>query len=137
MNESDLPPDSAFDDDAAEMLLRGQLSGDDPLAAVLAALRATAERPVPEPSAALAKLLESGQPFDELARRRRRRIVAGAVVVGATSLTLSGVAAAHDALPGPAQSVVRGIINAITPSDIDAPHRGPSQPGPPATHAPQ
>ncbi len=115
----------AFDDDAVEALLSGQgdgLSGqgDGPLAALLTDLRGVADRPAPVPSAALAELLRTGLPVDELARRRgRRTLIAGAAAAGvAATLALSGVAAANDALPGPAEHVITDIINNLTPFDL-------------------
>jgi hypothetical protein len=124
---------AGFDDEAVEALLSGDpAAAEDPLAAVLAALRAAAVLSAPEPSPALAALFTAGLPLAERARQRRRRrtIVTGAVIAGASSLTLCGVAAAHDALPGPAQRVMTGIINTVTPFHIDGPGPGTSRPAP-------
>jgi hypothetical protein len=110
-----------FDDETAEALLSGHGRAEDPLTGVLVALRAEADRPVPAPSAALAELLANGAPEeDELGRRRRvGRTVLGVIVAGGTTLALSGVAAAHDALPGPAQDAVTSIVNDLTPFHIE------------------
>lgn len=120
------PFDARFDDDAVEALLSGQ--GDGAVAAAVCELRRSADRPVPTPSAALAALLASGlpldtAPIDDLARRRRRRYVAlGIAAGGATTIALTGVAAANDALPSPAQGVVTDIVNNFTPFDITPGH---------------
>lgn len=122
-----------FDDDAAEALLAGQAEPDHPLGAALAELRAGAARPAPEPSAALAAALSRAAAADQLSKRRSRRraIVIGVAVAGTSSLALSGVAAAHDALPAPAQGVISGIIDTLTPFRVND-HHGRTQPDPPA-----
>jgi hypothetical protein len=122
-----------FDDDAAEALLAGQAEPDHPLGAALAELRAGAARPAPEPSAALAAALARAAAADQLSKRRSRRraIVIGVAVAGTSSLALSGVAAAHDALPAPAQGVISGIIDTLTPFRVND-HHGRTQPALPA-----
>ncbi len=143
MTESTRPPDDAspddasLDDDAVEALLTGRGDAHDRLAAALRGLRAGAARPAPEPSPALAELFAHGMRTDELARRRRHRGIVLSIAVAGTSatLTLSGVAAAHDALPGPAQGVIRDFINSFTPFSIDsnrdqAPLPKPTDPAP-------
>jgi hypothetical protein len=123
--------DASLDDDAVEALLAGRGEATDPLTSALVALRQTGVRAVPEPSAALAGLLMNGLPTDEFSRHRRRaaRITFGVVVAGTATLTLSGVAAAHDALPSPAQGVVTNIVNDLTPFQIG---RDGGAPRPPA-----
>jgi hypothetical protein len=127
-----LPDDPSFDDEAVEALLSGSGDADDALAAALAGLRASARSP--EPSPALAQLFAAGMQRDEVAARRKRNrrtgIVVGIAVAGTTSLTLSGVAAAHDALPQPAQGFITGIINSLTPFRIEGPGQSPARPNP-------
>ena len=113
------PDDASFDDAAVEALLSGAGDPADPLTAALRALRSESGRAVPEPSPALAELFGDVPPPDELSRRRRAaRITISVVVAGTATLALSGVAAAHDALPGAAQGVVTDIVNDLTPFHI-------------------
>jgi uncharacterized membrane protein YgcG len=123
----------ALSDNAAEALLAGRAEPDRPLAGALAELRAGAARPAPEPSAALVALLARAAAADQLSKRRSRRraIVIGVAVAGTSSLALSGVAAAHDALPAPAQGVISGIIDTLTPFRVND-HHGRTEPDPPA-----
>lgn len=133
MSEPTLPAGDASFDDAVEALLAGRGDADDPVSAALRALGVAAQRPAPAPSAALAELFATGISIDEVGRRRRakRGIVAGVAVAGATTtLALSGVAAAHDALPGAANGVVSGIIDRLTPFRVDPDRRGPEHPTP-------
>jgi hypothetical protein len=127
--------DPSFDDRAVEAVLAGSGNPGDPVAAAVLDLRRTAARmPAPQPSAELAALFAGGVPVDELARRRNKSfIVLGVVVAAGSTLALSGVAAAHDALPGPAQSIVTGIVNDLTPFHIATIGRSsttPKAPGP-------
>jgi hypothetical protein len=133
MSEPPVPADDASFDDAVEALLASRGDADDAVAAALRALGAAAQRPAPKPSAALAELFAAGISIDEVGRRRRakRGIVAGIAAAGATTtLALSGVAAAHDALPGAANGVVSGIIDGLTPFGVDPDRRGPEHPTP-------
>ncbi len=125
--------DASFDDAAVEALLSGAGDPADPLTGALRALRGEAGRVAPEPTPALAELLGDGPPPDELGRRRRAaRITIGVVVAGSATLALSGVAAAHDALPDPAQRVVTDIVNDLTPFHIGPGQRVPRLPVAPA-----
>lgn len=120
---------ASYDDAAVEALLSGRGPAGDPLTATLAGLRAAGTGAAPVSSPALAALLEGGAPVDPFTRRRTRgRVVLGVVVAGGTTLALSGVAAAHNALPGPAQTVVTSIIDHCTPFDIAA-HGGATRTG--------
>jgi hypothetical protein len=106
---------------------------DERLAATLAELRALGTGQAPAPSAALAALFGSNDGIDEFSGRRRLRdrrgLVAGIAVAGASAtLALSGVAAAHDALPGPAEGVISGIVNSVTPFHIDSDDPVPARP---------
>ena len=107
-------------DDAVEALLTGHGDAHDPLTSALAALRRTAVRPAPTPRAGLAELLAAGSVVDELTAHRTRTGVKLFVVAAgvAATLTLSGVAAANDALPDPAERVVTDVINTLTPFNI-------------------
>jgi uncharacterized membrane protein YgcG len=96
---------------------------DDAAVPALLALREQADRPPPEPSPALAALLDGAAPAGR-GFRRPARIAAGVFLAGSASLALSGVAAAHDALPGPARDVVTTIVDDLTPFDI-RPHQRP------------
>ncbi len=120
MTQPPLPLGGSTDDDAVvEALLTGARSSADPVSDVLDAIRAGGHRPPPAPSAALAELFATGLPADEVGRRRNRaRIVVGMLVASGTTLALTGVAAANDALPGGAQSVVTDIVNGLTPFHI-------------------
>jgi hypothetical protein len=118
MSDSGRGMGAAFDDAAAEAMLTGRGDREDDLVAALLELGGAADRLAPDPSPALGELFARGLPIDELSHRRRGRLAIGVTVAGATTLALSGVAAAHDALPGPAQGVVTGIINGLTPFHI-------------------
>jgi hypothetical protein len=118
MSDSGRGTGAAFDDAAAEAMLTGCGDREDDLVAALLELGGAADRLAPDPSPALGELFARGLPIDELSHRRRGRLAIGVTVAGATTLALSGVAAAHDALPGPAQGVVTGIINGLTPFHI-------------------
>ncbi|SHH01679.1 hypothetical protein SAMN05443575_3098 [Jatrophihabitans endophyticus] len=111
---------AGWDDD--EAVLAGHRSSgvaDDELAAVLGALRDAGRRAAPEPSAELAAVFAGATPMRR--SRRTAQVVLGAVVVGATTFAATGVAAANDALPGPAQHLVTGVVNGITPFRIAEP----------------
>jgi hypothetical protein len=120
-------PPALLDDATAERLIVGAGASADPLTIALADLRAAAAaRPVPTASPALIELITNGLGTDELARRRRRgRIVLGVAAAATTTLTLSGVAAAHDVLPAPAEGVVTDVVNNLTPFTIER-HRATS-----------
>jgi hypothetical protein len=135
---------TALDEAAVEALLRGDGPTGDPLTGVLLAVRGERARPVPEPSAELAVLLAEGLAAPRGRGRRRVRVLGGVLVAGATTFAVSGVAAAHDALPDPVQRVITDIVNTTTPWHIgpadpdrrlpqptDVPKHGPSTvPGP-------
>lgn len=80
------------------------------------------ERPATPAAADPAAALLAALPPAELARRTRvgRTVLAG-VLAGGVTLGLTGVAAAHDALPDPAQTVVRSVMNTLTPFHVDLP----------------
>jgi hypothetical protein len=127
-----------LDDAGVEALLSGHGPAGDRLTGVLAAVRAEGDRVVPAPSPALAAMLVHGLGSAPV-RRRRGPIVLGVILAGGTTFALSGVAAAHNALPGPAQSVVTDIVNSLTPFDIGgtaSAHRPPARPFPTDTTAP-
>jgi hypothetical protein len=79
------------------------------LLSFLRSLEDMARRPVPKPSAELAFLLPIvGSPNGR--QLNRRRLIAGGLVTGCVLAGLSGVAAANDRLPAPAQRVVSGVM---------------------------
>ncbi len=128
--------DAAFED-----LLGGR--GDEPVGLLIDELRGVVADAAPAPSAALRQLLAgvapeqvaaevrmpgadqaaailAALPAEEVARRYRvGRTVTAAVVAGATILGLTGVAAAHDVLPEPAETVLTAVVNKLTPFHID------------------
>jgi hypothetical protein len=141
MSESAGTWDVAHLSDAAlEALLLGRGDPTDALVGALAALRGMPQQWAPEPSAALAAMLATGLVGEEISRPRRRARIVISVVAGSTTLALSGVAAAHDALPGPAQTVVTDIVNNLTPFHLDrrdgAMRPPPVAPSPTATAPP-
>lgn len=107
----------------------------------LAELRHFADEPAPPPSAELAAVFAGATSLTATAlaprrpdrgRRRRNALLAAAVSVAAVSVT--GVAAANDTLPQPAQRVVSSWVNDLTPFHIDESHAHPSHAVvPPAT----
>lgn len=89
-------------------------------------LRAFGDGPVPDPTPELEALL-GGSSVVSLAdwrvQRQRSRPHRAFVVatVAAAVVTGTGVAAANDTLPQPAQRFVSGVVNDFTPLHIDAP----------------
>lgn len=116
----------------------------------LADLRALGGDEPPAPSAALEALFAGSGLTDIDARRRdarsRRRRVSFAVAAAAiTTVGLTGVAAANDTLPQPAQRVVSRLVNDLTPFHIGSARvpsiapveeRAPAVPGRGSTVAP-
>jgi hypothetical protein len=90
-------------------------------------LRDLASVPAPVPCAELAAAFAGVAPLRVLAptTARRRALVLGAVAAATTSLT--GVAAAANVLPAPAQRLVSRVVHDITPFQF-----GPGGPHPPA-----
>ena len=97
---------------------------------------------VPHPSPQLEALLTNGLPNLRQRRRRahRRRVVVGTVLAGSMTMSLTGIAAANDRLPGASQGVIAGVINGITPFHIQdrrtrpvvprVPEQAPERPAP-------
>jgi hypothetical protein len=81
-------------------------------------------------------LLAQGLPGVASARRRsrRRKVVAGVVLGGVASLSLTGVAAATDRLPGRAQDVVSRVVDGLTPFHVDRKHT-PADPATSPSHS--
>ena len=142
---------SSFDDDLSEMsaaegihsdgsiagdsLTSGEFSDPSPLVTqFLTDLRALGDGPAPPPSDELAALFSGASSIT--AARQGRSVFArhrvGLVIAAAAMSTaaLTGVAAAHDRLPQPAQTVVARVVNDLTPFHVDPSH----VPAPPATH---
>lgn len=86
----------------------------------VAELRALGAGPAPAPSPALEALLAGVIPLASRAPRsfrHRRAYLIGAAA--ASVIALTGVAAAHDSLPQPAQLLVAHVVNVLTPFHID------------------
>lgn len=142
-------------DDRDEMGSVNEISGDAPggpaapgTAAVtlfLTELRDLGRGPAPEPSAELAALLGGATPISRattghrgaVGHLRHARRVALIAAAAAAVLILTGVGAAHHALPGPAERLVSTVVNTITPFHITdrPPHSlAPASPPPSARH---
>jgi len=122
------------------------LSAHDPQAAALQGalleMRDLGRMRVPHPSPELETLLTNGLPNLRRQRRRahRRRVVVGTVLAGSMTMSLTGIAAANDRLPGASQGVIAGVINSITPFHIQdrrtrpvvprVPEQAPERPAP-------
>jgi hypothetical protein len=130
------------DDDDADMAdrwaqLGAAADGQDPLAAgsgptdvalLVREIQVLGRQPAPAPSPELEALLRQGLP--NLRKRRRRTAAVGIVVAGSMSMT--GIAAAADRLPGPSQGVVTHVINHWTPFHVDDRRQRPTAPNYPA-----
>jgi hypothetical protein len=142
---------SSRDDNDAEMAdyleqLGAAPEGEDPLVAADVAMLVReihdlGRQPPPAPSAQLEVLLTQGLPNlrRRRARGRRRRVLVGAVVIGSMSMT--GIAAAADHLPGRSRGVVTDVINNLTPFHVGVRDKtdrpaGPSRPSPSVVHQP-
>ncbi len=92
-------------------------SDNDELGRVLREMRALGQWPAPRPSVELESLLTKGLP--NLRRRaHRRNLVVGTAVVGAMTVSVTGIAAANDHIPGGSRGVVAGVINNLTPFHV-------------------
>lgn len=116
-----------LDDRRVEALLRGSVA-DPALLDALADLRALGQSPPPNPSMALAAVLEHGfvPPVPVPARRPRVATRAG-VVLGVLALALPSAAAAN-ALPRAVQGPTAAVLSSITPFHFPSP----APPTPPA-----
>lgn len=117
---ADLPPTP---ESGSEPVLGGELAQSAQLTQFLAELRTFADEAAPPPSPELAALLGGATPieFAPSARRKahwHRRALAVAAV-GAATLGLTGVAAAKESLPQPAQRVVSDVVNDLTPFHLE------------------
>ncbi|MDQ2748832.1 MAG: hypothetical protein M3Y44_04795 [Actinomycetota bacterium] len=94
----------------------------------VAELRALGDGPPPDPTPEVEALLRGSSVATLAAWRQRshRAIVIG--TVAAAVITGTGVAAATDTLPRPAQRFVSGVVNDYTPLHIDAPGMVPRTP---------
>jgi hypothetical protein len=124
-----------LDDDDDDMIRRGtgfdrDGSGLPPgTAAVsdfLEDLQALGTQRPPEPPAELATLLVGVTPLGAARRRltHSRAVIAGAAAIAVLGTT--GVAAANDSLPQPAQRMVSNVVNLLTPFHIDPPSPRPA-----------
>ena len=127
-----LPPDGSLEDSAGSMLRAGGPSVGDALDAILWEMHELGQSPAPQPSPELSALLQKGLPDIRRRRARRRNVMVGAAVVGAMTVSLTGIAAANDSLPGRSQGVVAGVINGFTPFHVDDRHTHPVTPSDPA-----
>jgi hypothetical protein len=118
----------------ADVLRTAGVGGDAELAEALQQLQSLGHGPLPLPSAELAALLGPGAavvPSAGRRRSRRRKAVLGGVLTGAMTLGLTGVAAANDKLPGPAQRAVSDVVDTLTPFTIDSRPKSPPRPSGP------
>lgn len=121
------------------------IEGSELVTQFLAELRQFADEPAPPPSAELAALLGGATPIQFGAARkgskgRHRRNVAVVTMVSVAALSATGVAAANDSLPQPAQRVVTSVVNDLTPFHINPEPLHPSRAvivPPDATHSPE
>ena len=114
MNETRRDGAGQLPDPVIDEVLGAADPGSPALAQFLSDLRALGTGPAPQPSAELDAYL--GRPASELDVRRHRRHRRAAVVAAAAActVTLTGVAAAADVLPGPAQRMVSRVVNDTT-----------------------
>lgn len=127
-----LPLDGSLEDSAGSMLRAGGPSAGDALDAILWEMHELGNLPAPHPSPELSALLLKGLPDIRRRRARRRNVMVGAAVVGAMTVSLTGMAAANDSLPGRSQGVVAGVINGFTPFHVQDRHSHPVTPSGPA-----
>ena len=120
-----------LDDSATDALIAGRaVPGEQALGDALAVLRSSVE--VVEPSAALAAMLAAGvTPMAPAVVRtggpRRRWALRSVVALAAVSASLLGAASAN-ALPGPLQRAVSGLVKTLTPLELPAPLDGDQAP---------
>lgn len=119
---------SALSDSDVEALLAGRAVPAHPdLQDLIALMRTAAAVPAPAPSAALDAVLATG--FDPLPvgpdvePRRWRRRAGGMTLAVVAAMTVTGAAAAANALPATVQSVVADAVEAVTPFDVPRPER--------------
>ncbi|MGH8860610.1 MAG: hypothetical protein ACRDVG_05140 [Jatrophihabitantaceae bacterium] len=117
---------SRFDDDLTEMTATTP-----DLEQFLDELRALADVPSPEPSEELAAVLSGERSAGRLLRGRSLTSLA----VAATVVAMLVIGAATHQLPGPAQRLVSGVVNVVTPFHIDTDARHAQRsPTPPRAH---
>jgi hypothetical protein len=131
-----------FDGGLADLMLSAANPQTTGLEGVLLEMHDLGRMYVPHPSPELETLLTKGLPNlrQQRLRARRRRAVVGTVLVGSITMSLTGIAAANDRLPGGSQSVIAGVINGITPFHIQdrrtrpvvprVPEQAPERPAP-------
>lgn len=129
---SEMAAPSLLDDATIDALVRGDEvhPRHDDLAAFVAGVRATADRPPPSPSSTLATLMVAGPMITDRPGVRRRRTTRAAparvpgrplaVKIGAAVATAAAVvgAGAAGVLPAGADTVVRSAIEAVTPVEF-------------------
>ncbi|WP_104526453.1 hypothetical protein [Blastococcus atacamensis] len=117
-----------LDDEAVERLLTGRSGSTEPeLHHALTLLRSLGDAPAPQPTAALADLLDNGidstvVPFRRPTTRGRWLARGGAALAAtAASLVVAGTAAA---LPPALQDTMADLVSALTPFDLPRPASG-------------
>jgi len=132
MNEQPTPfDDRDLDDATVDALLSGAGSPGEPdLTDLIVQLRSIGDQPARQPSPELAALLGHGLPVLAAVRTRRRRIAAAVVAAAVGTIGLTGVVAANDALPSPAQEAVSKVVNNLTPFRLESKPRVKHTPSP-------
>ncbi len=111
----------------------------------LAELRAFADGPAPEPSAELLAAFGGASPLSARRRQRAGRLGTGSLgarrltavaAAAVTAVGLTGVAAARNELPGPAQRMVARVVEVLTPFDLDPAQRVAPKPSRPVVPVP-
>lgn len=116
------PPRSGLDDRAVEQLLTGRAgAADADLGQALALVRSLGTAPAPQPSAALAQLLDTGFEPEVVPLRRpvSRRSWAARLGAGLTATAASLlVAGTAQALPPALQDGLADLVGAVTPFEL-------------------
>lgn len=118
-------PRRTFDERTADALLSGrEVDGETELSALLAEMRRL--EPAPAPNAALSAMLEDGftpdvVPLPEKRARRTWALPLQLALGSAACLGLLFGAAAAGELPGPAQTAVADVVEAVTPLHVPRP----------------
>jgi hypothetical protein len=133
VDDGDMSPTRLVDDETMDALVEGEPVDPrfEPLRPLADGLRALGDESLAPPSPELAAAFAGrGRDGDELAARRWRsarstrvaavRVGAGAAVA-AVALVVAGVAGA---LPGPVETPVRRVVEAVTPFEVDDPGSG-------------
>jgi hypothetical protein len=126
---TELPPD------VTRLIARDGYGDDaDAVTRFLDELGSYGDAPPPEPSAELAAILDGRVALLDLRRGllRRHRTGLAVAAAGVVLLSATGISAAKDRLPQPAQRYVSNVVNVLTPFHVDPSDAVPT----PAHHAP-